>query len=342
MAAGAPQVLCVCNPLLDISAEVPLSFLEKYGLKPGNAILAEAKHLPLYEELIANYKVEYIAGGAGQNSARACQWLSQTPGATHYLGCVGKDSYADKMRASVTVDGLTVHYQEEPKEKTGTCAVLVTDKERSLVADLAAANHYSKKHYDTAEVQQVVNQVKVIYVTGFFLTVSPETIMHMAFHAYQHNKVFMLNLSAPFLIDFFYDRMAAVLPFVDVVFGNEHEAAAFGKKHGWGEDLKEVAKKLSGLWKINSARERVVVFTQGAHPTIVYHDGEVHEYPVIKVPKEEIVDTNGAGDSYVGGFLAAYAKGKSLAECVNAASYVASVIIRTAGTSFHGKPTLAI
>lgn len=50
--------------------------------------------------------------------------------------------------------------------------------------------------------------------------------------------------------------------------------------------------------------------------------GQVHEYPVIKVPKEEIVDTNGAGDSYVGGFLAAYAKGKSLAECVNAACMV--------------------
>lgn len=52
----------------------------------------------------------------------------------------------------------------------------------------------------------------------------------------------MLNLSAPFLIDFFYDRMAAVLPFVDVVFGNEHEAAAFGKKHGWGVSKRTLIK----------------------------------------------------------------------------------------------------
>ena len=32
-------------------------------------------------------------------------------------------------------------------------------------------------------------------------------------------------------------------------------------------------------------------------------DGEVNEYPVISIKKEEIVDTNGAGDAFVGGDL---------------------------------------
>lgn len=30
---------------------------------------------------------------------------------------------------------------------------------------------------------------------------------------------------------------------------------------------------------------------------------ELSEYPVCKIPKEQIVDTNGAGDAFVGGFL---------------------------------------
>lgn len=55
-------ILGMCNPLLDISAEVPLSLLEKYGVSLNNAILAEEKHLPLYQELIDNYPVQYIAG----------------------------------------------------------------------------------------------------------------------------------------------------------------------------------------------------------------------------------------------------------------------------------------
>lgn len=55
-------ILGMCNPLLDISSDVPAEFLEKYGVSLNNAILAEEKHIPLYEDLIANYPVQYIAG----------------------------------------------------------------------------------------------------------------------------------------------------------------------------------------------------------------------------------------------------------------------------------------
>ena len=61
------------NPLLDISAYADDEILKKYDLKPNNAILAEAKHRPLYEELIENYDIDYIAGGAAQNTARIIQ-----------------------------------------------------------------------------------------------------------------------------------------------------------------------------------------------------------------------------------------------------------------------------
>ena len=70
------------NPLLDISAVVDEAFLAKYDVKPNNAILAEDKHLPMYDELSSKDNVEYIAGGATQNSIRVAQWMLQTPGAT--------------------------------------------------------------------------------------------------------------------------------------------------------------------------------------------------------------------------------------------------------------------
>jgi adenosine kinase len=55
-------ILGMCNPLLDISAEVPLDLLQKYDVSLNNAILAEEKHVPLYNELVTNYPVQYIAG----------------------------------------------------------------------------------------------------------------------------------------------------------------------------------------------------------------------------------------------------------------------------------------
>jgi len=56
---------------------------------------------------------------------------------------------------------------------------------------------------------------------GFFLTVSPESILKVAQHAAANNKPFMMNLSAPFISQFFSERLNSVLPYIDVLFGNE-------------------------------------------------------------------------------------------------------------------------
>jgi len=335
----SPSLVGFCNPLLDISAVVNQEFLDKYGLKGGNAILAEPKHLPLYEEIVKDYPVQYIAGGAGQNSIRAAQWMLQEANSAGYVGCIGNDDNGKRLKDIATQDGVQVHYLVDEKAPTGTCAALVVAKERSLVANLAAANQYKKEHYDSAVIQRLVENARVFYVTGFFLTVSPDTILALGKHASTTNKIFCFNISAPFLIDFFYDRMSATFPYTDLVFGNEHEFEALGKKNNWGTNLHEIAKKTSELPKENPERGRVVVVTQGCNPTILYDPavGTTVEIPVPLVPKAEIVDVNGAGDSFVGGFLAALAKGRPFPICVAAGNYCAGVTIRTSGTDFQGK-----
>ena len=51
------------------------ALLQKYGLKDNDAILAEDKHMGLYDELFAKNDVKLIAGGAAQNTARGAQVL---------------------------------------------------------------------------------------------------------------------------------------------------------------------------------------------------------------------------------------------------------------------------
>ena len=94
------------NPLLDISADVPTEYLEKYGLKPNDAILADPKHLPIYQELVDQYEVEYIAGGATQNTIRVAQWMLQRQFATSYIGCVGKDEFGIQLEKQATKNGV--------------------------------------------------------------------------------------------------------------------------------------------------------------------------------------------------------------------------------------------
>ena len=62
-----------CNPLLDISVEVKdESLLERFNLKPNDAILSGEEQEGLIEEIEGLQKT-YSAGGAGQNTIRAAQ-----------------------------------------------------------------------------------------------------------------------------------------------------------------------------------------------------------------------------------------------------------------------------
>ncbi len=152
--------------------------------------------------------------------------------------------------------------------------------------------------------------------------------------AVEGSKIFSMNLSAPFVCEYFGERLAACMPYCDYVFGNESEAQTYGRTKGYGEDIKTIALKTAAQPKASGTRPRVVVFTQGCDPTIVVVGGVVHEFPVDPLAKELLVDTNGAGDAFVGGFLAQLARGKSHAECVRAGHYAARVIIQRSGCSF--------
>ena len=130
--------------------------------------------------------------------------------------------------------------------------------------------------------------------------------------------------------------MSKLLPHTDYLFGNETEAVKFAEANGGPtSDLKEIAKWASQLPKSNEKRSRYVVFTQGLEPTLVAKDGRiVLESPVVILNADLIVDTNGAGDAFVGGFLAALAEGLRLEQCVTLGQSAAKYCIQKPGSVF--------
>jgi adenosine kinase len=248
-------------------------------------------------------------------------------------------------------DGVLVHYQKNPgiltyiiimslylttliDAPTGTCAVLVNDGERSLVTNLAAANTFAAAHIQTSQAAAIIERAKIYYSAGFFLTVSLESMLSVAKHSMEHNKIYCLNISAPFLVMFFKDQLRAIMPYADFLFANESEAAAYGEAMGYGTDVATVALKTASEPKASGTRPRVVVFTQGSSDTIVAVNGKVTSYPVDVLPKEMLVDTNGAGDAFVGGFLAQLSRDKPIDECVRAGHYASRIIIQRSGCTF--------
>jgi len=251
-------ILGACNPLLDISAKVGTDLLEKYNLKANSAILGDDSHLKIYDDIKRDYssEIEYIPGGSGQNALRTASWILKYTNLCTFMGCVGRDNNADIMREKAKEVGLNAIYQVDEKASTGTCAVLVTHSDRSLVAHLAAANNFTIDHFNNENNWTLVQKAKILYVTGFFFTVSPPSIMKLAKFALENNRTFAINLSAPFISQFFKDPLMEAMPYVDYVFGNEDEAQTFSKYvlNNETSDIKAIARAISNLPKLNEKK----------------------------------------------------------------------------------------
>lgn len=266
---------------------------------------------------------------------RVCQWILNRPNVAVFFGCVGEDENGKILENCAKKDGVDVVYDKRSDQVTGCCSVLITSGHRSLIANLAAANHFSKEH--VIKNFKYVEEAEYYYISGFFLTVSPPSIMMVAQQAMESNKVFMMNLSAPFISIFFKEPLMQVMPYIDILFGNESEALTFSKEQNFGtENLKEIGFKLLNLPKENKKRNRVVILTQGCHPVLLFENDKVREFPVIELKECEIVDTNGAGDAFVGGFLSQLIQGKSYDDCINTGVIAAREIIKRSGCATGG------
>lgn len=273
---------------------------------------------------------------------RAAQYCLP-PHSTAYIGCVGKDEYAATLEEAAKKDGLLTLYSAHPTLKTGICSVLLTDCHRSLVADLSAAAAYDLSMLkENQRACSLMKSVKAIYATGFFLTSSPESIKYAAEQASDSNgkTLFTMNLSAPFVAEFYKEHLALLLPSIDILFGNESEAISFAKSFGitGGDCVQEIALEISKMIKKTSLS--LVVITQGADATIIASSGRIIDLiqpPLI--PSEEIIDTNGAGDAFVGGFLSRFLTSphNTLRSSVEAGHALAGVIIRQSGVVFPVK-----
>ena len=157
-------------------------------MKLDDTILAEEKHMGLYEDLLQNRNAKIIAGGAAQNTARGAQYLLP-PNSVWYIGCVGNDAYAQTLREKCAAEGLHVEYRVDEEEPTGRCGVIITDMHRSMCTHLAAANKYKVDHLRQERIWTMVEKSRLYYVGGYHLTVCVPAAMALAEHASQKNKV---------------------------------------------------------------------------------------------------------------------------------------------------------
>ncbi len=103
----------------------------------------------------------------------------------------------------------------------------------------------------------------------------------------------------------------------------------------------EEIEALTGLADINSAIKtvhdygvKIVMVTLGANGVAVSVEDAIHKIPSCK--PEKVVDPTGAGDAFIGGFLAEYVNGESLPWCSCVGSASASFVVEAIGPTLFG------
>ena len=306
------KIIGIGNALVDVLVRLKDdSVLERMGLPKGGMTLIDEARQKELRTCMEKLPMEQATGGSAGNSMLA---LAKLGGNAGFVGKIGKDAlgkfYADNCK-KVGIDARLL----ECNLPTGVANTFISpDGERTFGTCLGAASTLQAKDITLA----LLEGVSMAHIEGY-LVQNHELMEAICQTAMEMSVQLSLDLAS-------YNVVAADLPFfqhlvqdyIDIVFANEEEAAAFTGKKEPLEALREIAAlkclavvKLGGKGaSARLGREEVIV-------------------PAHKVP---VVDTTAAGDFFAGGFLYALNRGASLKDCLSCGALLSEHIIGVVGT----------
>ncbi len=307
------DVYGVGNALVDTEVQVTDAELAERNLRKGVMMLVSTGE---QEALVRSFGGRPTNDAAGGSAANTMVGVAQFGGRAFYSGKVGNDTMGSLYRLSMEQVGVEFDVEAD-SGPTGTCIVLVTpDGERTMQTSLGSSSALSPADLHLHRIPQS----KLLYVEGYLWGSPTAAAAAMrAMEAAKAAKVSVaLSLSDPAMVEFFGAALRpATKDFVDILFCNEHEAAAYCGEQGRDAALKSVGQDAA-----------LVFMTCGADGSLVWDHGTVTHVPGHQVP---VVDTTGAGDVYASGVLYGLAQRLSPADSAKLGSYASGYIVTRMG-----------
>jgi adenosine kinase len=257
----------------------------------------------------------------------------ESEGLVGLFGSVGKDRYGEKFEELLKFENIQPLFEKIEGESTGMCLVYVYNKDRGHITDLAASTMITKNFY--LYNLETLKNVDLIYTELFIIKHKKQMLFDLATLMLGDNKLFGFNLPSFWFIETFLTDISGLIEYADVLFSNAAEAQLFAKLafsfvmiilikdvDSFSDICEMICMKIK---KKNTKKKRVVVITNGPDPAFYcQYDFETDKIlekgfvAVDNVSEEDIVDANGAGDAFAGGFLSQYIKGRELERCMQA------------------------
>lgn len=295
MSSHSFELIGIGNPIMDLLAHVPDSFLKAHvaGEKGGMVLVDDHDIAHLVGKLGTDYAV--TPGGSAANAVLGATKLGLK---TTFLGKIGGDVTARDYRANFVAAGGDASRFKHAALPNGRCLSLVTpDGQRTMRTHLGAAMTLSPDEITVADFAGA----KHAHIEGY-LMFNPALAEKVARTARAAGCTISLELSSFEVVNVARDWILSQLQQgVQVVFANEDEVRVLFQEDAAYDAYARRLASYGGIACVKIGKD-------GAW---VAKGSELHRIAPVKV--ERVVDTTGAGDAWAGGFLYGHLRGLSLA-----------------------------
>jgi len=274
-------------------------------------LVTRAPRLPKGGETLIGHSFATVSGGKGANQAVAAARLGAQ---VAMVGCVGNDDYGVQLRDALLAEQIDCQAVSTVADSSGVALIVVDDNSQNAIVIVAGANGAMTP----AVIDRFDAVLQAADVVICQLEIPDATVGHALKRARELGKTVILNpapASRPLPADWF--------TAIDYLIPNESEAAALS---GLPVDSLEAAESAAGQLIAMGAGK--VIITLGAQGSLFANGKGFEHFPA---PKVNAVDTTAAGDTFVGGFAAALASGKSEAEAIRYGQVAAALSVTRAG-----------
>jgi ribokinase len=264
--------------------------------------------LPLPGETVHGRDFRTLPGGKGANQAIAAARLGAS---VAFIGCVGDDDFGRSAQFVLAGEGVdTTHLHVVAGTATGVAMILVDDAGQNSIALAAGANAaLTTEHVDAAA---SLFEGAALFVCQ--LESPLDVVRHAIGRARAAGVPVLLNPAPAQALP------VALLADVDVLVPNETEAALLV-----GADLDPTA----AAARLRALGPATVLLTLGADGLQIDSDGLVQRVPAPATGP--VVDTTGAGDTFIGAFAVARVEGASVAAAAAFAQKAAALSVTRPG-----------
>lgn len=274
-------------------------------------LVTRAPRLPKGGETLIGHSFATVSGGKGANQAVAAARLGAQ---VAMVGCVGNDDYGVQLRDALLAEQIDCQAVSTVEDSSGVALIVVDDNSQNAIVIVAGANGAMTP----AVIDRFDAVLQAADVIICQLEIPDATVGHALKRARALGKTVILNpapASRPLPADWFVA--------IDYLIPNESEAAALS-----GLPVDSLQSAESAASQLIAMGAGKVIITLGAQGSLFANGKGFEHFPA---PKVKAVDTTAAGDTFVGGFAAALASGKSEAEAIRYGQVAAALSVTRAG-----------